>query len=233
MPRLLELFSGTGSVGKVFQARGWEVVSVDITHNGDYPPTHQCDIMQFDYTMYSEGYFDVIHASPPCQQYSLARSRAKTPRDLEGSDKLVMQTKRIIEYLKPNLFWIENPATGLLRTRPCMVDLKHLGLKVCYCMYQTDETKGYRKSTMLWSNIDRRFFEPKYCCPASRCIYWYRDTVTNRGKHPSRAQRENHSLHELYHIPIQLCRAMCDACERHLDSLTETFDLRYEPITET
>ena len=29
MPRLLELCSGTGSVGRAFAARGWDVVSVD------------------------------------------------------------------------------------------------------------------------------------------------------------------------------------------------------------
>ena len=40
--RLLELFSGTGSVGAAFKARGWDVVSVDLDPAGG--PTIVADI---------------------------------------------------------------------------------------------------------------------------------------------------------------------------------------------
>ena len=46
--RLLELFSGTGSVGNVASAMGFEVVSVD----RDMPATHKCDIMDWNYKQY-------------------------------------------------------------------------------------------------------------------------------------------------------------------------------------
>ena len=44
--RLLELFSGTGSVGNVFKDHGWEVVSLDRDMAADI----QTDIMDWDYT---------------------------------------------------------------------------------------------------------------------------------------------------------------------------------------
>ena len=42
MPRLLELFCGTKSVGRAFEAAGWEVVSLDIVSK--FEPTILCDI---------------------------------------------------------------------------------------------------------------------------------------------------------------------------------------------
>jgi hypothetical protein len=46
MPRLLELCSGTGSVGEVFGARDWDVVSVDINlRAGRDGPTICCDML--------------------------------------------------------------------------------------------------------------------------------------------------------------------------------------------
>ena len=70
--RLLELFSGSSSIGKAFPG---EVVSVDLV--GD--PTHKTDISIGIFTVYGQGYFDVVWASPPCTQYSPARTTAKTP----------------------------------------------------------------------------------------------------------------------------------------------------------
>ena len=50
--RLLELFSGTHSVGRKAKELGWEVTSVDISdYNGKYPPTLLTDILDWDYTM--------------------------------------------------------------------------------------------------------------------------------------------------------------------------------------
>ena len=46
MPRLLELFSGKGSIGRAFEAEGWEVVSLDLDRK--FRPTVCCDVMQLD-----------------------------------------------------------------------------------------------------------------------------------------------------------------------------------------
>ena len=66
MVKVLELFSGTRSVGKCCDALGLESVSVDMI----LPADHKCDIMDFDYKQYPKDEFDIIWASPPCTNYS-------------------------------------------------------------------------------------------------------------------------------------------------------------------
>ena len=94
MPHLLELFSGTQSVGQIFRQAGWDVTSID--NDPRTRPTFVADIGRIDLEQLPPD-VDMIWASPPCTQYSVARTTAKTPRDLAGADALVRATLEIID----------------------------------------------------------------------------------------------------------------------------------------
>ena len=47
---MLELVSGTGSIGEAFQEKYWEVVSLDVNKKGN--ATICCDIMLWYYKVY-------------------------------------------------------------------------------------------------------------------------------------------------------------------------------------
>ena len=79
------------------------------------------------------------------------------PRDFEKADKLVQSCLDIIEYLKPQLWFIENPDTGYLKTRPVVQGLPCV--RVDYCMYQNPAM--YRKRTRIWTNC--KTWKPKLC----------------------------------------------------------------------
>ena len=88
MRHLLELFSGTGSIGRIFQRRGWTVCSIDNVES--FHPTICADVLDVtEEQILFYGYPDCIWASPPCTEYSRARqgtsicrlARAQSARD--------------------------------------------------------------------------------------------------------------------------------------------------------
>ena len=148
-------------MGKAFREAGWEVVDVDWCPR--FNPEIVTDITTWDYqTAFEPGYFDVVWCSPDCRMYSIARTTAKTPRDFDSSDKLVQACRDIIEYLQPCCWFIENPDSGYLKTRPCVEGLPYV--RVDYCMYQ--DPPLYRKRARLLTN--RADWTPKMCQVASR-----------------------------------------------------------------
>lgn len=79
MLRLLDLFCNAGGAATGYARVGFDVTGVDIERQPHYPFTfHQADAMTFPLAG-----FDAIHASPPCQAYSVTKhTHGKSHPDL-------------------------------------------------------------------------------------------------------------------------------------------------------
>lgn len=200
---MLELFSGTGSVSKqcVLQPHIFEVTSLDICDKL-HPVDLKVDVMQWEYQEFTPDSFDFIWASPPCTQYSIARTTGG-PRDIENANKVVQRVLDIIKYFKPVVAIIENPASGALKYQPMMQNLKsHV---VHYCRYAPEW--GYKKSTQLWilGSKGLPHFRGKLCIKGDRC-----EGFTVRHPNTFSNNRNQIPLKDKYRIPNVLIDEILD-----------------------
>ena len=72
MPVLLDLFCGAGGAAVGYHRAGFDVIGVDLRPQPSYPFRFvQADALEY---LAAHGRdFDAIHASPPCQHYTVAR----------------------------------------------------------------------------------------------------------------------------------------------------------------
>ncbi len=144
--RILELFSGTKSFSRVAESRGHKVTTIDwdIKSNPDIL-IDVLDISINDIDAFFGEKFDVIWASPPCTEYSRAKSQGL--RDIKYANKIVKHTLKIIKKFNPKIWIIENPQTGLLKNQEFMKDLPFIDAS--YCKYGLP----YKKQTRFWTNL--------------------------------------------------------------------------------
>jgi hypothetical protein len=154
--RTLELFAGTQSFSKRMNAE--TKITVDILDK--FNPTHKADILTWDYRIYPPGHFDIVWCSPPCTEYSKAKTHGV--RNLELADNCVRRCFEIIDYFQPRVWLVENPATGLLLKRMESIRPGIQYYIADYCAYGAP----YRKRTAFWCNIPLELYT---CFGTGKC----------------------------------------------------------------
>ena len=124
--KVLELFAGTRSISKAFEARGHETFSIEWSENFENISL-RADVSTVTADMILErfGRPDVIWASPDCTTFSIAaisHHRRKNPETgnldpvsdyAKFCDEVDQHVLNLIRALKPRFWFIENPRGGM------------------------------------------------------------------------------------------------------------------------
>ena len=209
--KVLELFAGTRSIGKAFEARGHEVFSVEWDKRFDNIDLY-ADVLTVTAAQIIEkfGKPDVIWASPDCTTYSVAAISKHRRKEANGNlapiteyakfcDTVNAHVVNLIRELNPRFWFIENPVGGL-RKMDFMKDLpRHT---VTYCQYG----ERRQKPTDIWTNHPSPEFKPA-CKRGMNC----HDAAPRGSKTGTQALK---NAVEKARIPVLLCEHIVDICER-------------------
>jgi DNA (cytosine-5)-methyltransferase 1 len=125
-PVLLDLFCGAGGAAMGYHQAGWEVVGVDVKPQPRYPfEFHQGDALEWlDRRL---TWVDAIHASPPCQEFSVGsniqKARGKTYVDLVTPTRDQLRTVGLP-------YVIENVHKAPIRSDLLLCGTMFMGLRV-------------------------------------------------------------------------------------------------------
>jgi len=201
--RVLDLFCGLGGFSQAFEASDrWAVTTVDI--DPEFDPDIEADVFELRPSDF-DGAFDIVLASPPCTQFSIAASRFYRFADGEPQTDaaadalaLVHHTVGVIHGLAPRYWLLENPVGKLRQVwQPPDATLTQ-------CQYG----RAIRKPTDLWGVLPPATF--KACSPGDGC-----HDSEPRGM----GSGEDHVRDpaERAKVPADLSAAIRDACEAGLD----------------
>ncbi len=131
-PKLLDLFCGAGGASMGYYKAGFEVVGVDIKPQPHYP----FEFYQADALTYPLEGFDAYHASPPCQDYSVAI------KHLTGNNVYPRLIKDMEQRFMGKLWVIENVIGAPIPVSPTLDG--DYGLMLCGTMLGLPKVRRHR-----------------------------------------------------------------------------------------
>jgi len=125
--RLLDIFCGAGGASKGYEIAGFEVTGIDVKSGKRYPYKY----IRKDFnalTVEDLQEYDVIHASPPCQTFSITKNlRIAQNKKTDKKDLLDVTRQLLIDSGKPYI--LENVPGAPLRN-PIQLCGSYFNLKV-------------------------------------------------------------------------------------------------------
>ena len=210
--KVLELFAGTRSIGKAFEAKGHEVYSVEWDRKfANISLYADISDLTAEKILKEFGRPDVIWASPDCTTFSVAgishhRRKNRVTGSLEPvsdyakfCDECDKHVLELIKELKPKYWFIENPRGGM-RKMEFMKGLPRY--TVTYCQYGDKRMKP----TDIWTNHPNPQFLP--CCKNGDPCH----EPAPRGSQTGTQGLANAMLKSI--IPEKLCEHIVDICEK-------------------
>jgi len=146
--KVLDLFCGLGGWSRAFAEAGHDCTGIDIKNIG-YPYRFiQADLNDW----IPDQHYDVVLASPPCTEFSIAKKWGWGTQDERVGLDLIYRTFYLIQEIKPKYYVIEN-VKGLTEFLPKPTDI------IKYNRHKNG------KSACLWSNIGKlEFFNSMIDC---------------------------------------------------------------------
>jgi hypothetical protein len=154
---LISLFDYTGNWAKPYEENGWCVYKIDIKTG--------TDILKWKYKrlfwktkLFRNKYKIIVLIAIPCTDYANSGARHFKAKDLDGrteqSQILVKKTKDVIDWLKPDIWCLENPMSRIHKLNPWLGEVKHKFNPCDYAGYDPiPDNSRYNKRTWLWGDF--------------------------------------------------------------------------------
>ena len=208
--KVLELFAGSRSFSKVAEEMGMETFTSDFKKFDKID--YVVDILDFDVSKIPFKP-NIVWCSPPCTYFSVASighhwNKNHTPKTEQAKlgVKIIQKTLDIINFLKPDFFFIENPR-GKLRKLEVVKEIPRT--TVCYCKYGEDRMKP----TDIWTNHLKDCFNEKGWSPREMCFNGNKNChhqSAPRGSQTGTQGLKGNYLRSI--VPSELCKEILKSC---------------------